>query len=169
MQQDGSIVATPSPAPSNFVIHRLNAHHKQLQPATQLDVIQQLVTLERKMWTKSDSWAQYLEKELLKKNVVALYATSTSDDSGAIVIAYLIFNITSTVAHIGKLFVLPDSRRQGIGLALVKAAVEISDKERRVGSVTLHVDHDNVAAVQLYTGMGFEVEDLLQVSEGNKK
>ena len=53
-----------------------------------------------------------------------------------------------------SLGVIPESRRRGIGGALMQAV--FAEAERRAGaSIVLEVADDNVAARQLYTGLGF--------------
>jgi ribosomal-protein-alanine N-acetyltransferase len=53
-----------------------------------------------------------------------------------------------------SLGVIPESRRQGIGSALMQAV--FAEAERRGGaSIVLEVADDNAAARQLYAGLGF--------------
>jgi ribosomal protein S18 acetylase RimI-like enzyme len=167
MRQDGVSL----PAPSGFSIHRLKA--------TKGDelIVTQLLAMEKKLWKKTDSWGGLLEKELARRNTFTLYATTLSSlpslsalparsaSSSSEVVAYLIFTATGLVCHISKVVVVPEMRRQGLGRALVQAAVEIAKKERRVGSITLHVDADNVPALRLYSNLGFASEGMLEVSQ----
>jgi ribosomal protein S18 acetylase RimI-like enzyme len=163
MRQDGVSFDNPS----GFTIHRLKA------PKGDELVVTQLLAMEKKLWKKTDSWGGLLEKELTRRNTFTLYATTTlpSTPSSAPpatpppseVVAYLIFTATGLVCHISKVVVVPEIRRQGLGRALVQAAIEIAKKERRVGSITLHVDADNTPALGLYTSLGFESEGMLEV------
>ena len=152
------------PAPSGFTIHRLKA--------TKGDelIVTQLLAMEKKLWKKTDSWGGLLEKELTRRNTFTLYATTLPSSAppeiprSSEVVGYLIFTATGLVCHISKVVVVPELRRQGLGRALVQAAVEIAKKERRVGSITLHVDADNIPALGLYSSLGFGTEETLEVS-----
>ncbi len=64
-------------------------------------------------------------------------------------------------AHVITLDVLPETRRQGIGTALMKA---LHDEFRKRGSAAawLEVETSNVAAIDFYRGMGYEQERLLR-------
>ena len=79
------------------------------------------------------------------------------------VVGYIFYTATGLNAHISKLAVATEWRRRGIARALVRAAVQSAASERRVCSVSLHVDADNSAALGLYRGEGFESEALLEV------
>ncbi|KAG7667127.1 hypothetical protein KSW81_000869 [Nannochloris sp. 'desiccata'] len=159
MRQDGVSLYCPS----GFTIHRLKAQTREDEL-----IVTQLLAMEKKLWKKTDSWGGLLEKELTRRNTFTLYVTTTlpSLPSSALpanathsssvthslkVVAYLIFTATGLVCHISKVVVVPEMRRQGLGRALVQAAIEIAKNERRVGSITLHVDADNTAALGLYS------------------
>ena len=79
------------------------------------------------------------------------------------VVGYIFYTATGLNAHISKLAVATEWRRRGIARALVRAAVQSATSERRVCSLSLHVDADNSAALGLYRGEGFETEALLEV------
>ncbi|KAL4447941.1 hypothetical protein ABPG75_005160 [Micractinium tetrahymenae] len=80
----------------------------------------------------------------------------------AAVVGYIIFTATGLNAHISKLAVATEWRRSGIARALVRAAVAAARTERRVASVSLHVDADNAPALGLYLSEGFASEALLK-------
>jgi ribosomal protein S18 acetylase RimI-like enzyme len=130
-------------------------------------VLKSLLTLERKLWSKSESWGGLLEAELQRRNTTLLYTTGPPTLDGSAVQAvggYILYTTTGLVAHISKLMVAPVLRRRGIGRALVREAVALAQRERRVGSVTLHVDSSNAAALGLYRSLGFASEAVLPVS-----
>jgi GNAT superfamily N-acetyltransferase len=58
------------------------------------------------------------------------------------------------VAWLEDLVVAPGRRGQGLGRALVTAAVELC-RERGLGRITLLTDSDNDRALALYASMGF--------------
>lgn len=81
----------------------------------------------------------------------------------AAVVGYIVYTTTGLNAHISKLAVAPDWRRRGVARSLVRAAVGSARAERRVASVSLHVDAENAPALGLYQGEGFASEALLEV------
>ena len=130
--------------------------------------VTKLVTMEKKLWKKADSWGPDLENELGRRNTFALVATAPGPAVPAAaspdeeeVVGYVIYIVSGLVSHISKVLVVPAWRRRGVGTALVRAAVAASVRERRVGSVTLHVDQSNEPAANLYKGLGFAVEGML--------
>lgn len=80
----------------------------------------------------------------------------------AAVVGYILFTTTGLNAHISKLAVAAEWRRRGVARSLVQAAVELASRERRVSSLSLHVDAANEAALGLYHGQGFASEALLE-------
>ncbi|GAB4815762.1 hypothetical protein N2152v2_002808 [Parachlorella kessleri] len=130
---------------------------KRLVPGKDQVVLQQLESLEKRLFKKADSWTGLFSKEAVRRNCVLLYVTHDSQ-----VAAYIVYTTNGLAAHIAKLAVRDNLRRQGIGRSLVRAAVETARRERRVGSCSLHVDPGNTAAVGLYRSLGFAVEAELQ-------
>jgi ribosomal protein S18 acetylase RimI-like enzyme len=155
--------SAPLAAPPGYEVHMLGTG-RGAQP-----IVDQLLAMEKKLWKKSESWGPMLEKELQRRNTFTLVATAVAatpadGPADAAVVGYLLFTATGLVAHISKVVVTPQARRQGIGRALVAAALEFAAAERRVGSVTLHVDAGNDPALALYRQFGFESEEMLEVS-----
>ncbi len=70
----------------------------------------------------------------------------------------LSFRRGSRVARIYSLAVAPDSRRQGIAEALVKAGLALASALDRP-LVRLEVRAGNAAAINLYEGLGFRLHD----------
>ncbi|KAL4425114.1 hypothetical protein ABPG77_008219 [Micractinium sp. CCAP 211/92] len=89
-------------------------------------------------------------------------AASPQQQLPAAVVGYIIFTTTGLNAHISKLAVAAEWRRRGIARALVRSAVAAALAERRVTSVSLHVDADNSPALELYLSEGFASEALLE-------
>jgi putative acetyltransferase len=63
--------------------------------------------------------------------------------------------------HIGMM-VHPDFHNQGVGSALMGAAVDLADKWLNLTRLDLQVYTDNAAAIHLYEKFGFEVEGTLR-------
>ena len=61
------------------------------------------------------------------------------------------------VGHIG-MGVHDDYQGQGIGTALMAAAIDLADNWLNLKRVELHVFTDNASAIHLYENFGFEVE-----------
>ncbi|HEY3178625.1 MAG TPA: GNAT family N-acetyltransferase [Casimicrobiaceae bacterium] len=64
-------------------------------------------------------------------------------------------------AHLG-MAVKASARRQGVGSALVAAAVDLAERWLAVRRIELEVYTDNVAAIGLYSKFGFVVEGTLK-------
>ena len=142
-------------------------------------VIDKLLSLEKKLFKKSESWGPMLEKEIARRNTWTLIAFFHDNDNGdndngttnnsqtatttkqhQEILGYLLCTATSSlVCHISKLVVVPHARRQGIGRALATAAIFLSKTERKAGSITLHVASDNHPAVSLYKSLGFDCNE----------
>ena len=59
-------------------------------------------------------------------------------------------------AHIWGMYVIPASRRRGVGRQLVAEALSFALSELRVRQVSLGVNAENEAAITLYECMGFK-------------
>jgi ribosomal protein S18 acetylase RimI-like enzyme len=77
----------------------------------------------------------------------ALWATT--------LLSYPRYSSTSSEAYIERLVVSPDFRRQGMARRLLLAAEDLARDSGKV-SVGLHVSGNNLAALRLYEGEGYE-------------
>jgi ribosomal protein S18 acetylase RimI-like enzyme len=77
----------------------------------------------------------------------ALWATT--------LLSYPRYSSTSSEAYIERLVVSPDFRRQGIARRLLSAAEDLA-RDAGKTSVGLHVSGNNLAALRLYEGEGYE-------------
>jgi ribosomal protein S18 acetylase RimI-like enzyme len=80
----------------------------------------------------------------------AIESTSPADMLGAV----LVSRISPDTAHLMQIAVSPDSRRQGIGDALLRSAMEAA-AAAGCTAMTLMVDAGNAVARQLYAAHGF--------------
>jgi len=70
------------------------------------------------------------------------------------VVGYIDVSIGDAVNEPYELFVRPECRRHGYGRALLAAAIAAN----RPYGMSLHVDVDNIAAINLYSGTGFTAD-----------
>src|SRR5215217_9032673 len=70
-------------------------------------------------------------------------------------LSYPRYSSTSSEAYIERLVVSPDFRRQGMARRLLLAAEELA-RDSDKASVGLHVSGNNLAALRLYEGEGYE-------------
>jgi putative acetyltransferase len=64
-------------------------------------------------------------------------------------------------AHIGMM-VHPDFHNQGVGSALIEAAINLAEKWLNLIRLDLQVYTDNAAAIHLYEKFGFQIEGTLR-------
>ncbi|KAM7275116.1 hypothetical protein ACFE04_016982 [Oxalis oulophora] len=137
------------------------------------NIIEDIVKIERKIFPKHESLAFSFHQELNKKNSGLLYLEDI-DNNGPQIVGYVMYSFPSSLfASITKLAVKENSRRQGYGEALLKAAIE-KCKTRKVQRISLHVDPLRESAVNLYKKFGFQVNVVIcvpkipQVKEGRE-
>lgn len=114
--------------------------------------IDAIVALEQESFT--NPWSrETLVWELAHSDVTRVYVLrDEADRAVAFCIAWIIFD----ELHINTLAVTPDRRRQGLATFLLRGVMAEAAQEgaRRA---TLEVRESNIAALQLYTRLGFTV------------
>lgn len=112
-----------------------------------------LVLLEHRSF-RSDrlSRAQY-RRHLDSDSAVVLVATG--NHRRLIGSAVLFYRKRSRVARVYSLAAEPESRGQGVGAALLQAAIEAS-RQRGCGALQLEVRDNNTDAIRLYERSGFQ-------------
>ncbi|CAN6304684.1 unnamed protein product [Urochloa humidicola] len=118
-------------------------------------IIDDILRLERTTFPEHLSPARSLRDELERRNFGLVYSISGAGEEVAGYAAYTCN--TSLCATIIELAVRENSRRQGLGEALLRAAVERC-RRGKVQRVILHVDPARMAAVALYLKAGFQVD-----------
>ncbi|KAA8524433.1 hypothetical protein F0562_010843 [Nyssa sinensis] len=120
-------------------------------------LIEGIVRLEKKIFPKHESLARSFDEELKKKNNGLLYSEVDGEVTG-----YVMYSWPSSLcASITKLAVKENYRRQGLGEALLKAAIQ-KCRTRNVHRISLHVDPLRTPAMNLYKKFGFQVDNLIE-------
>lgn len=98
-------------------------------------------------------WSREAFEEELTNNKHAIYIVAKQDNK---VIGYGGMWKVLEEGHITNIAVHPDFRRMRVGYAIVEALTQIA-KNKGIGSMTLEVRENNIAAQGLYRKFGFEV------------
>ncbi|VFQ92966.1 unnamed protein product [Cuscuta campestris] len=121
-------------------------------------IVDEIVRIEKRAFPKHESLAQSFNEELRKNNAGLLYMEAENGE----VAGYVMFSWPSSLsASITKLAVKEKYRREGIGEALLKGAIQ-KCRGRNVQRVSLHVDPSRTPAVKLYEKLGFQVDALVE-------
>lgn len=93
--------------------------------------------------------------EELRRPFTRIFVASLSPEAaGSLAVGYLVAWHVADELHILHVAVLPDRRREGIGKALVRRAIDFAVAER-LRLVLLEVRRSNRAAIGLYRSLGF--------------
>lgn len=114
--------------------------------------LDQIEELERTIFA-SEAWSRRLLEEM--RTAPGAVALSAVDGEGT-VLGYASAQIVLDEGHINNMAVRPQSRRQGIGSALMEA-LRREALERRLSFLTLEVRSSNLNAQALYAGHGYVV------------
>lgn len=98
-------------------------------------------------------WSEKALIQEIEYNQLARYRIITHGDE---VIAFGGMWLIMDEAHITNIAVHPDYRGQGIGDLLLRALIEVAEREG-IFQLTLEVRPSNYPAIQLYYKYGFEV------------
>jgi ribosomal-protein-alanine N-acetyltransferase len=124
-------------------------------PMTEHDLLE-VVEIEETTGLSQWGWDAY-RAELERPDAVMLVARRAApDDKGRAVVAYIASRINVDELHINNIGVREESRRRGLGRALLGAALD-AGAARGARLAVLEVREGNAAAQALYEGFGFEV------------
>ncbi|XP_078445948.1 acyl-CoA N-acyltransferases (NAT) superfamily protein [Wolffia australiana] len=128
-----------------------------------VEVLEDLQRLERKIFPKHESMAASFADELRKKNAGLIYAaTAVPGVKRGEIVGYVMYSFASALcASISKLAVKESWRRRGLGEKLLRTAIE-KCRTRKIHCVSLHVDPKRTPALSLYQKLGFKVDELIE-------
>ncbi len=125
-------------------------------PMTEHDLLE-VVEIEETTGLSQWGWEAY-RGELEKQEAVMLVARRNTPDalSGRSLSGYIAARINADELHVNNIGVWPESRRQGVGGALLGAALEAAVRRGAVEAV-LEVRAGNLPAQRMYERFGFRV------------
>jgi len=83
------------------------------------------------------------------------------EEDAAVGSAMCMVSVPRSEGKVASVAVLPDRRKQGIGVALLQVCEE-EFRRRNLNRYTLEVDTTNEAAIALYSSSGYEIVDTIQ-------
>ena len=125
-------------------------------PMTEHDLLE-VVEIEETTGLSQWGWEAY-RAELEKPEAVMLVARRDSQDAltGRSLSGYIAARINADELHVNNIGVWPESRRQGVGGALLRAALDAAARRGAVEAV-LEVRAGNLPAQRMYERFGFVV------------
>ena len=128
---------------------------RSVAPMTEHDLLE-VVEIEETTGLSQWGWDAY-RAELARPEAVMLVARrSRADVSGRRLDGYIAARISADELHINNIGVRPDFQRQGVGRALLCAALDIASA-RGARLAVLEVRAGNTAARAMYERVGFKV------------
>lgn len=124
-----------------------------MRPACE-DDLDGLVAIEREANPSSPWTREALAGELAKP--FSQFWIITDDSTDTEIFGFIIFNLAGETAHIVEIAIATDSRRQGLGSALLRAVVRYVLKVGK-HALFLEVRKSNEAAIKFYQELGFVV------------
>ncbi|HST50871.1 MAG TPA: ribosomal protein S18-alanine N-acetyltransferase [Pyrinomonadaceae bacterium] len=125
-------------------------------PMTEHDLLE-VVEIEETTGLSQWGWDAY-RAELSKAEAVMLVARRDSPDSltGRRLVGYIAARVSADELHINNIGVRTESRRRGVGGALLASALGAGAKNG-ARSAVLEVRAGNLAAQAMYEGLGFQI------------
>ncbi|OWZ06525.1 hypothetical protein PHMEG_00021210 [Phytophthora megakarya] len=119
---------------------------------TKAEWLTQVVRLEKKSFSKSDSLGHHLVTEAMKPHNTLVLAMGIPDTA---VYGYILFRRHGAEGHIDRIAVAEHQRRRGVGRLLLQSAIATLQTKRAV-KLVLEAETVNVGAIALYESQGFE-------------
>jgi ribosomal-protein-alanine N-acetyltransferase len=116
----------------------------------------EVVEIEETTGLSQWGWDAYRAELARPEAVMLVVRRDAPDDSGRSVEAYIASRVSADELHINNIGVREESRRRGLGAALLAAALE-EGAGRGARLAVLEVRAGNAAAQALYRRFGFEV------------
>src|SRR4051812_49340977 len=126
-----------------------------LVPMNEHDLLE-VVEIEETTGLSQWGWDAYRAELARPEAVMLVVRRDAPDDSGRGVKAYIATRVSADELHINNIGVREESRRRGLGAALLAAALE-EGARRGAQLAVLEVRAGNAAAQALYRRFGFEV------------
>ena len=116
----------------------------------------EVVEIEETTGLSQWGWDAYLQELARPEAVMLVVRRGAPDDTGRSVVAYIASRVSADELHINNIGVREESRRKGLGAALLGAALE-AGAGRGARLAVLEVRAGNAPAQALYARFGFEV------------
>lgn len=126
-----------------------------LVPMSEHDLLE-VVEIEETTGLSQWGWDAYRAELARPEAIMLVVRRDAPDDSGRSVKAYIASRVSADELHINNIGVREESRRKGLGAALLGAALETGAARGALLAV-LEVRAGNAAAQALYRRFGFEV------------
>ena len=125
-----------------------------LAPMSEHDLLE-VVEIEETTGLSQWGWDAYRQELAKPEAVMLVVRRAAPDDSGRSVVAYIASRVSADELHINNIGVREESRRKGLGAALLGAALE-EGAGRGARLAVLEVRAGNAPAQALYARFGFE-------------
>lgn len=99
-------------------------------------------------------WSSDAFRREIVQNRIAFYVVAEHEEK---IVGYMGFWRIENEAHITNVVVLPEYRRRKVGAKLIEHVMDFA-REVGIDAYTLEVRRSNIAAINLYEGLGFEEE-----------
>lgn len=122
-----------------------------------LHFLRQVAEIEQMI--QSDNWNEQQISELLQQDINQCWGvleTDLSQSSEEKIVAYCLISTVFEVTEVLRIGTHPDYQRRGLAAGLLQALIKTMP-HKQLERILLEVRQDNIAAINLYKKMGFEV------------
>ena len=124
-------------------------------PMCEHDLLE-VVEIEETTGLSQWGWDAYRAELARPEAIMLVVRRDAADDTGRSVVAYIASRVSADELHVNNIGVREESRRKGLGAALLGAALE-EGAARGARLAVLEVRAGNAAAQALYGRFGFEI------------